>query len=101
MKNFLKRFIGFSIGPIGGAAISFFTTPLLTSFVSPVEYGRASMFTTLQALIASFIFLGMDQSYTREYQDEEDKRNLFQNALLVPLAVSVVILLVLTLFSGQ
>lgn len=100
MKNFFKRFIGFSIGPVGGAAISFFTTPLLTAFVSPTEYGRASMFTTLQALIASFIFLGMDQSYTREYQTEEDKRNLFQNALIVPMGVSVLMLLVMALFSG-
>jgi len=100
MKNFFKRFIGFSLGPIGGAMISFFTTPLLTAFVSPTEYGRASMFTTLQALVASFIFLGMDQSYTREYQTEEDKRNLFQNALLIPLGVSVFIMIIMVMFAG-
>lgn len=101
MNNFLKRFIGFSIGPIGGAAISFFTTPILTYFVSPSEYGRASMFMTLQALVVSFIYLGMDQSYTREFQTEKDKRNLFQNSLIVPLAAAGILLIITALFSKQ
>lgn len=100
MNKFFKRFIGFSIGPIGGAMVSFFTTPILTYFVPPTEYGRASMFTTLQALVVSFIFLGMDQSYAREYQAEEDKRNLFQNALIVPLFSSIFLMLGMSLFAG-
>lgn len=35
-----------------------------------------------------FIFLGMDQAFTREYNTQDDKKSLFWNSLIVPLIFS-------------
>lgn len=81
MKKFLKSLLGFSLGPIIGAFISFLTTPLLTNNINPSEYGKATMFLTLYVWIQSFLFLGLDQAFTREFNDRENKVKLLQNAI--------------------
>jgi O-antigen/teichoic acid export membrane protein len=97
MNTFIKRFIGFSIGPAGGAVIQFITIPLTTYFIAPQEFGKANMFSMLQLLFLSFLYLGLDQAYTREYHETEDKKNLIKNALFVPLIFSFVIFLLIIL----
>lgn len=97
MNIFLKRFMGFSIGPVAGAVISFITIPLTTHFIDPQEFGKANMFSMLQLLILSFLYLGLDQSYTREYHETEDKTNLIKNAMFVPVLFSLVIFLLILL----
>ncbi len=76
-KEFIKRFIGFSMGPILSAIISFFTVPITTYFVVPTEFGKASMYTMALSISSMFIYLGMDQSFTREFNAEEDKNLYF------------------------
>ncbi|AIM16349.1 polysaccharide biosynthesis protein [Bacillus sp. X1(2014)] len=93
MNSLLKKFIGFSIGPVVGALIAFITIPLTTYFLSPAEYGKASMFSIYQVLISTFLYLGLDQSYTREFHDSKDKVNLIKNALLLPLVISLLLFL--------
>ncbi|EKN40111.1 polysaccharide transporter [Clostridium botulinum CFSAN001627] len=90
-KQFIKRFIGFSMGPILSAIISFFTVPITTYFVVPTEFGKASMYTMALSISSMFIFLGMDQSFTREFNSEEDKKSLFWNSLIVPLIFSLIL----------
>lgn len=99
MKKFLSKFIGFSLGPIIGAAISFMTVPITTYFISPEEFGKASMFTIVQSLVVTVIYLGIDQSYTREYNSIDDKKKLFQNALALPLLISIVFSVFIILFQ--
>ncbi|WP_338705299.1 oligosaccharide flippase family protein [Priestia aryabhattai] len=83
------------MGPMVGALISFITIPLTTYFVDPAEYGKASMFTLFQTLIIVFLFLGLDQAYTREYFEAENKINLLKNALLFPLTIAVILLILI------
>ncbi|MCW6076438.1 oligosaccharide flippase family protein [Clostridium sporogenes] len=90
-KQFIKRFIGFSVGPILSAIISFFIVPITTYFVVPTEFGKASMYTMALSISSMFIFLGMDQSFAREFNAEEDKKSLFWNSLIVPLIFSLVL----------
>nr|WP_277735492.1 oligosaccharide flippase family protein [Priestia megaterium]WEZ37228.1 oligosaccharide flippase family protein [Priestia megaterium DSM 319] len=92
MNLFIKKLLGFSIGPIVGALIAFITIPLTTYFVSPTEYGRASMFSLFQVLIVTILYLGLDQSYTREYHESSNKTNLLKNAMFLPLMLSILIL---------
>ncbi|MCO7174931.1 lipopolysaccharide biosynthesis protein [Sporolactobacillus kofuensis] len=103
MNTLIKKLIGFSMGPVIGAMISFITIPVTTYFINPAEYGKASMFLLFQAMVGTFLFLGIDQAYTREYHPASDKTQLFQNALLLPLALAMIVLiatlLVPTLFS--
>lgn len=97
MNLFIKRFFGFSIGPVAGAFISFITIPLTTHFVDPTEFGKASMFSLFQTLVLSFIFLGLDQAYTREYHESNNKINLIKNALFIPLVCSLFIFILIFL----
>ncbi|GER68703.1 hypothetical protein BpJC7_00060 [Weizmannia acidilactici] len=99
MKPFMKKLFGFSIGPVGGAFISFITIPVTTHFVSPAEYGKASMFILFQTLIGTFLYLGVDQAYTREYHEADNKADLFRNALLIPLGLAAAVCAVIVLDS--
>ncbi|GEB77844.1 hypothetical protein SIN01_21890 [Sporolactobacillus inulinus] len=76
-----------------GAFISFITIPITTYFISPIEFGKASMFILFQIIFGTFLYLGIDQAYTREYHSGENKINLFQNAISIPLFLSIIVLL--------
>lgn len=101
MKQFLKRFAGFSLGPILGAAISLILFPIFTNSLSVEEYGRASLFETLIVQIPNFIYIGMDQAFTREYHHEKDKRNVMQQAMLLPFLIGLLMFFVAVLFAPQ
>lgn len=101
MNKFIKKLAGFSLGPVLGAIISFITVPVTTFFINPTEFGKASMFSVIQSLVVTLIYLGIDQSYTREYHYEEDKKKLFQNALILPLLASVIFSMAIIIFKGQ
>lgn len=101
MKKLLKSFLGFSFGPIVGALISFIQVPVTTYFISPYEFGKASMFTVIQGLVATFIYLGIDQSYAREFNYESDKKKLFQNAIAIPLFFSVIVGAIIIAFESN
>lgn len=101
MTSFLKKLAGFSLGPIIGALIAFITIPVTTYFVNPEEYGRASMFMLFQTVVVTFIYLGLDQAYTREYHSNSDKKNLFQNVILLPFLFALIILAMSIIFSQQ
>lgn len=98
MKNFIQRLIGFSVGPIIGAFIAFVTNPLLTHNIIPSEYGKASIFLTIYPWIQSFIFLGLDQAYTREFNEVTNEKDLLQNAILLPALISTILFLLILIF---
>ncbi|MDT2827208.1 oligosaccharide flippase family protein [Enterococcus viikkiensis] len=101
MRNLLKKLVGFSLGPILGAFISFITVPVTTYFINPTEFGKASMFTVVQTLIISFVYLGIDQSFAKEYHQHSDKKKLFQNSLFLPLVFSGFLTIVIGIFRRQ
>lgn len=90
-KSFLTRLGTFSIGPIVGAAIGFFTVPITTRLVPPDVYGKLSMFTTATSLLSLLLLLGVDQAYVREYAGEESKGELWYTSLFLPLLLSLAV----------
>lgn len=102
MKNkFLDNLLKFAIGPMGAAVIGFITVPITTWLVAPEEFGQTTIFTLVQTLITSFIYLGIDQAYVREFHSYKgDKTNLFLNAIFIP-AVITILLMALMLFNLQ
>lgn len=99
MKQLLKKFSAFSIGPIVGAVLSFITVPLITYFITKDEYGRASMFTTAQNTVAMLVYLGMDQAFVREFHQSKGRvDNLLTNAIAVPM-LCVALLDIFVLFN--
>ncbi|EGP5302221.1 polysaccharide biosynthesis protein, partial [Enterococcus faecium] len=99
MNGFIKKFFSFSIGPIGGAIISLITIPVTTYFISPSEFGKAGLFTMVYGLVITLSYLGVDQSYSREFHYSNNKKILFQNSLLIPVMVSCIFLLVLSFYK--
>jgi len=91
MSGFFKKFLQFAIGPISGTLIGLITIPITTYFISPTELGRAAMFTLAQSLMGSFLYLGLDQAYTREFNVESDKDNLLLNAMLFPFSLAFLV----------
>ncbi|AMC08083.1 lipopolysaccharide biosynthesis protein [Turicibacter sp. H121] len=97
--NFFSSLLKFAIGPLGAALISFITVPVTTWLVDPEQYGLTTMFTLLQTLITSFIYLGLDQAYVREYNNKKySKSKLLFNSILLPLLISGVATVILILF---
>ncbi|TRZ36828.1 polysaccharide biosynthesis protein [Niallia circulans] len=101
MEKFIKKLVGFSLGPVIAAFIAFITIPITTYFIDPSEYGKASMFSLFQTMLGTFLYLGIDQSYAREYHSANNKLNLFQNAVLIPIIISIVGLIIILLFPTQ
>ena len=91
MHTFIKKLAQFSIGPFLGAFISFITIPLTTYFISPEEYGKASLFMVVQVLLTAYLYLGIDQAYTREYNGVKNKVALLQNALVIPMGMAMIL----------
>lgn len=100
-KQFIKRLIGFSIGPFIAAIISIITVPITTYLVSPDDFGKSAMYTMGYTISSLFIFLGFDQAFVREYNDEKNKNDLFWNSILIPLIFSFLLgILYITLYSS-
>lgn len=99
-KKLLQSFVSFSIGPIGAALINFLTIPLTTWLVSPSEYGKTSIFLLCQTFATAVVFLGLDHSFMREYNNNKKKNQLLLHCLLYPLALSILIAIILSVYSN-
>lgn len=99
MKQFIRRLLGFSLGPILGAVLSFVQIPIMTNLLSKAEYGRAGLFRNLLTEIPNFIYVGFDQAYTREYHRADDKRRILQQSIFFPLVIGVLLLLGSSFFA--
>lgn len=54
----IKKFIGFSLGPIVGAIFSAVSVPICTHYLLPNEYGKTSMFNLLYTILLMVAYLG-------------------------------------------
>lgn len=98
-SKFVENLVKFAVGPMGAALIGFITIPITTWLVTPEQYGLTTMFSLVQILILSFIYLGIDQAYVREYHSYKgDKSNLLLNAMLIPMTITGVVMLITAIF---
>lgn len=100
-KSLIKKFSGFSIGPILSALMSFLLVPITSWFIVPEEFGKASMYTVALSFTTSIIFLGMDSAFVREYNGDKNKKQLLLNCFSVPLIISIIIGLISITFSNE
>ncbi|WP_374174035.1 lipopolysaccharide biosynthesis protein [Flavobacterium tructae] len=100
-NNILSLFFKFSFGGLISAAISFFTTPIITAIILPNEFGKASMFVLAFNFLLQFFLLGSDQSFVRFFHQENFRNNqssLLFNAIFGPLVAFFCSLFVIFLF---
>lgn len=92
MGNIIKKLGAFSLGPIMAAVIGFITVPVITYFITPEEYGKASMFTLAQGIASLLMYFGLDQAFVREFNRYRDNvGKLLSNAIFMPLIFVVII----------
>lgn len=97
-KEFIKRLIGFSMGSVGSAIIGFIMVPITTYFVTPDEFGKSAMFTMGMSISSLFVFIGMDQAFVREFNSENDKKNLLWNSFSIPFLFSILLGIIYIIF---
>lgn len=84
-----KKILAFSLGPIGGAALGFFTFPIITWLFSAEDIGRVAMLQVAMSFGIAIFSLGLDQAYVREYHDSDNKHALLKEAMLPGTALLV------------
>lgn len=90
-----KQIAAFAVGPIGAAAISFITLPIITWFFSQEDVGRMSMLTVAVSFSTLLFTLGLDQAYVREFHESKNKPALFKLVVLPGFFLLLITLLVL------
>ena len=81
--------------------VGFLATMILTRLFSTEEMGKYSMYITVGTLVASFLYLGLDQSYVRFYFDEDEsvRLKLLKRCVALPLLLTALVSVGLLLFS--
>ena len=100
MQYFLKRLLGFSLGPVIGALISIVQIPILTRLMMPDQYGVSGLFRSLLLYVPNILYLGLDQAFAREYHQTNDKKQLFQTAVCIPLLLALILAGGMFVFRG-
>ena len=72
-EGFVKAIFGFSLSTWINCIIEFVSTPIITYFFLPEEFGKISMFLVYVDLFLSFSYLGLDQTFTRFYNEPTGK----------------------------
>lgn len=101
MKEFIKKFLGFSLGPIIGAIIGFITVPITSHLVTADQFGLSNMFTLATNIISLIALVGIDQAFAREYNEVKDRKKLLFNSLFIPFIATIIIAIILLIFQKQ
>ena len=101
MKEFVKKFLGFSLGPIIGAIIGFITVPVTSHLVSADQFGLSNMFTLATNIISLIALVGIDQAFAREYNEVKDRKKLLFNSLFIPFIATIIIGIILIVFKVE
>ena len=97
----IRRLVQYSIGSVGAALLNLILIPITTYYLSPTEYGKTSMFLLAQTLLIYVIYLGFDHAFTREFYEYDNKKQLLENTMLVPLLSSIVLITLMCGFSSN
>lgn len=74
-ESFVKSFFGFSMSTWINCIIEFVSTPIVALFFAAEEFGKISMYLTYVDLFLAFSYLGLDQAFTRFYNEPTGKNN--------------------------
>jgi O-antigen/teichoic acid export membrane protein len=89
--------LGFAVGPIGAAVLSFVSLPIMTWIFPQQMIGMISMLQVAISLSTVLCCLGLDQAYVREYHEAVDRPGLLLNAALPGFVIMLVALLAVML----
>jgi O-antigen/teichoic acid export membrane protein len=93
----------YTLTNIINAAIPFFMLPVLTRYLSPVDYGIVTIFTVLIGFLNPFIGINMHGAITRQYYDRDsiDMPKYISNGIFILIFNVIFITSIVGLLSGQ
>lgn len=89
----LGQLASFALGPIGTAAVSLVTVPVIAWFFTPDDVGRVAMLQVGISFGLLLFSLGLDQAYVREYHGSPHTAALFKACLQPGLVLLVLVAL--------
>ncbi|MGX7109221.1 lipopolysaccharide biosynthesis protein [Facklamia miroungae] len=95
----MKRLTGFSLGPIIGALISLIQIRILTQLLVADQYGVSGLYRNLILNIPNFLYIGLDQAFSREFHQASSKKHLFQQAIIIPIGMGLFLSLIMLIFN--
>jgi O-antigen/teichoic acid export membrane protein len=106
MSNPIKRLLGqtavYGLSSIIGRLLNYLLVPLYTYvFADPADYGVVSELYAWVAFLIVLLTFGMETSYFRFIQDNEDKDATFSNAFLTVAGVCVMFFIALMMFNND
>ncbi|MBU8752324.1 lipopolysaccharide biosynthesis protein [Priestia megaterium] len=93
----LKKFKQFSYGQFLVFGIGLLTVPILTRVVTPEDMGKYSLFDTISQLAYAMVILGLDQSFIRFYNEENEKGK--SKLLRICTIISTFVLIIIALIG--
>lgn len=91
-SSFIKNFTILGFGSLLSMALGFFTTPIITRIVDPVDYGQFSIFTMYSNLAIMVLYFGLDQSMVRFFYEEDSfeyRQALLKKCVKIPVIATV------------
>ena len=95
-----KIIFGYSLGPVGASLLGLLLVPLLSWIYYPAYVGRYAMIQVLLNLTVLIFSFGLDQSYIREYQQSEQRLDLFYLCYMPSVIALVLVILFFSIEGG-
>lgn len=111
IKNSYKRFITsslirssgvYTIASFTNAAIPFVLLPLLTTHLTPSDYGIITMFATVQAFLYPFIGVNLEGAIARKYYSKDTDFSIYiGNCILIYCCTTIIVTCLIFLYSSS
>jgi O-antigen/teichoic acid export membrane protein len=106
MVNPIKRLLGqtavYGLSSIIGRLLNYLLVPLYTYvFADPADYGVVSELYAWVAFLIVLLTFGMETTYFRFLQEEQDKQKTFNNGLLTVIGINIIFFLILLYFNND
>ncbi|PWG81035.1 lipopolysaccharide biosynthesis protein [Pararcticibacter amylolyticus] len=95
--SLLAKFTKFSLGTWISAGLSLISTPIISWFIIPEDFGKASMYLLAYNLLVNIFSLASEQSYYRFYKEKpsSEHSNLLVHCLVPPVAFTLLGILIM------
>lgn len=85
-----RKIVAYAVGPIGSGILSLISLPIITWFYSVEDVGRISMLQVITSFSVLVFSLGLDQAYTREYHEVDNKPELLKLVMTASLFLIII-----------
>lgn len=90
----------YTIAKVIKSCIPFFMLPVMTSYLTPADYGTITMLTTVFAFLTPFVTLNMESALIRRYYYKNDNTAQYVGNTFMLSAASMVLVTIIFFFFG-